>query len=271
MDHKFKSDPYNISNKEITKTEVLNILKSLNIQDYKINDLKLFQQAFVHTSYCEMKDYEEYNQPPNCLPLYKKSYETLEFLGDSFLGCVVTKYLYNRYVPHHNKDEGFMTKLKIRLVCGEQLAFLSTRLNLQKYLVISKHIDDTYSGRENEHILEDIYEAFIGALYLDSKDYNLIETFIISVIEKFVDISDIILNDNNFKDQLLRYFQHNFKTHPTYETTKNEGDNTFECKLFKKNKGSDNSYICSGYGNTKKKSEQEASKKALIQYRVISE
>jgi len=270
MDTKFKSNPYNFSNIEITQNDILNILSSLNIQDYKITNLALFQQAFVHTSYCEMKDYEEYSKPTNCGSLYHKSYETLEFLGDSFLGCIVTNYLYNRYVNKHNKDEGFLTKLKIRYVCGEQLGFLSKRLNFNKFMIISKHIEDNCSGRDNIHILEDIYEAFIGALYLDSNDYNLIETFIISSIEKYIDISDVILNDNNFKDQLLRYFQHNFKVHPQYETNKIEETNNFECKIFRKEEG-EKIYVKSGIGNTKKKAEQNASKNSLIFYRVISE
>ena len=116
MDTKFKSDPYNFSNREITHSDILNILSKLNIQDYTIQDLSIFQQAFVHTSYCHMKDYEEYTQPNNCLSLYNKSYETLEFLGDSILGSVITNYLYQRFVNNHNQEEGFLTKLKIRFV-----------------------------------------------------------------------------------------------------------------------------------------------------------
>jgi len=272
MDNKFKSDPYNFSNKEITSSNILNILKTLNIQDYKINDLSLFQKAFVHTSYCEMKDYGEYTRPNNCLSLFKESYETLEFLGDSFLGCIVTNYLYNRFGTKHNKDEGFLTKLKIRLVCGEQLAFLSKKINLQDFMIISKHIEENCSGRENEHILEDIYEAFIGALYLDSQDYSIVEKFVISSIEKFVDISDIILNDNNYKDQLLRYFQHNFSVHPRYETIKAESENNFKSTIYKLSENDPVGIIIStGYGQTKKKAEQDGARNALIHYRVISE
>ena len=62
-------------------------------------------------------------------------------------------------------------------------------MGLDKYLIISKHIDDNCSGRENTHILEDIYEAFIGALYLDSGDFNIVEKFIIQSIETYIDFS----------------------------------------------------------------------------------
>ena len=216
-----------------------------------------------------MKDYAEYKKPDNCISLFDKSYETLEFLGDSFLGCIITKYLYNRYVNSHNKDEGFLTKLKIRFVCGETLAFLSKSLGFDKYMIISKHIEDNCNGRENIHILEDIYEAFLGALYLDSNDFKLIELFVIQSIEKYIDISDIILNDNNFKDQILRYFQHNYKTYPKYVTTKKD-NNLFHCDIFREEE-TNQLFISSGEGKTKKKAEQNASKNALIHYRIMSE
>jgi len=267
MDNRFKSDPYNNINKLITSDEVLNILNKHDIQDYHIKDLSLFQKAFVHSSYCEMKDYEEYTKSDNCLSLFKGSYETLEFLGDSFLGCIVSNYLYSRYVNEHFKDEGFLTKLKIRLVCGEQLAHLSKCMNFQEYMIISKHIEDNCNGRENEHILEDVFEAFIGALYYDSRDYNLIEKFIITIIQNYVDISDLIQNDNNYKDQILRYFQKNFSIQAKYETVKNEETNNFISFITLPNE--ENKKI-KGSGNTKKKAEQDVSKNTLIYYRVIS-
>ena len=130
METKFKADPYNFSNFLIQENDILNIMKSLNIQDFKINNLSFYQQAFTHKSYTQLKDYEEYERPNNCLPLYKLSYETMEFLGDSFLGNSIATYLYQRYVNYYNIDEGFLTKLKIRFVCGEQLAYLSNSLNL---------------------------------------------------------------------------------------------------------------------------------------------
>ena len=116
MDNKFKSNPFNSSNVKISENDILNILRNHDIQDYTIKNLSLFQKAFVHTSYCKLKDYEEYENKDNSLNLFDESYETLEFLGDSLLGSCVTKYLYNRYVNCHKKDEGFLTKLKIRLI-----------------------------------------------------------------------------------------------------------------------------------------------------------
>ena len=265
-ENKFKADPYNPNNKLITSNDIVNIMKLLNIHDLTISNLDLYQRAFIHKSYCEMKDYEEYKKPNNCLELFQISYETLEFIGDSFLGNIIANYLYQRYFINHYQDEGFLTKLKIRFVCGEQLAYLSQKLNLGQFMIISKHIEDNCDGRNNIHILEDIFEAFLGALYSDTNNFKLVEKFIIQSIEKYIDFSDLILKDNNYKDQILRYFQHNYKIHPTYKTQKNDGSNNYQCQLFK-----DDEYIETGYGSSKKKSEQDASKKALIKFCVISE
>tara|TARA_B100000674_G_scaffold97694_1_gene70467 strand:+ start:7580 stop:8383 length:804 start_codon:yes stop_codon:yes gene_type:complete len=262
---KFKANPYNNNNILVTQDDILNIMKTLNIHDFKCNNLTLYQRAFVHKSYTRLKDYEEFNNDNNCIELFDISYETLEFVGDAFLGNIIANYLYHRYFHNHKMDEGFLTKLKIRFVCGEQLAYLSKCLGFDKYMIISKHIEENCEGRRNTNILEDIFEAFLGAIYEDKKDFKLVEKFIINVIEKYVDFSETILYDNNYKDQILRYFQHNYQLYPTYKTEKNE-NNKYECKLYKGEE-----YIVSGYGNSKKKSEQDASKRALIKYHVLSE
>jgi len=265
-DNKDKSDPYNLNNVLLTETDIFNILKTLNIPDIKINNLALYQRAFIHKSYCEMKEYEEYDKPDKAIPLFNVSYETLEFIGDSFLGNIIANYLYQRYFISHNQDEGFLTKLKIRFVCGTQLTYLSKCMGFDKYMIISNSIEESCEDRNHEKILEDIFEAFLGALYQDSNDFKLVETFIINCIEKHVDFSETILKDNNYKDQILRYFQHNYKVFPTYCSEKKEGDNIYICKIYKGKE-----HIETGEGLSKKKSEQDASRLALIKFCVISE
>ena len=88
---KFKANPYNLNNRLITLSDIANIMKKLNINDFYTNNLKSYQTAFIHKSYCMLKDYEEYEYPgEDYLPLQKDSYETIEFLGDSILGSVVS-------------------------------------------------------------------------------------------------------------------------------------------------------------------------------------
>ena len=261
---KFKSNPYNSLNKFITTKEVYDIMKNMNIADFKLNDINLYQRAYIHKSYCFMKDYEEYTNDINALPLQEISYEKMEFLGDSVLGYITCDYLFQRYTHIYNQDEEFLTKMKNRLVCGEMLAKLANSLNFNKHLIISKHIDENCNGRNNKNILEDSFEAFIGALYLDTNDIFLVKKFLINVYEKYVDFSDLILNDNNYKDQLQRYLQNRFKEYPKYNITEINGGK-FSCQVIKKDE-----CISEGIGETKKKAEQNGAKNALIFYGVLN-
>ncbi len=262
---KFNADPYNNQNVLISYEEICHIFEKVNMKDFKPNNIYYYQTAFKHKSYCFMKDYEEYTKPDNCLSLQEESYERNEYLGDSLLGCMTAEYLFRRFPT---EDEGFLTKIKTRIVNGEQLAHLAGCLGFNKHLIISKHIQDNCDGRNNIHILEDSLESFIGALYLDTNDFILVQTFVINLIEEFLDIPQIVMTDTNYKDQILRYFGHNFKESPKYEHIINE-ENTnkeFQCKLLH-----NTCCICIGTGKTKKKAEQDAAYKALIHYNVITE
>lgn len=266
-DSKFKANPYNYNNSYITETDVINIMKSLNITDFKPNNIDFYKTAFIHKSYCKLKDYEEYEYPGvPCMPLQDESYEKIEFLGDAILGSIVSSYLYQRFYEIHNQNEGFLTKLKIRIICGENLCKLSKHLQFGKHLILSKHVEETCGGKENSNILEDVFEAYIGALYLDH-GYDMAEKFVLSVVEKYVDFTDMLMNDTNYKDQICRYFQRisddNIK--PVYKHNKCEESGLFICDLYYKDK-----LIVKGEGISKKKSEQDVSKKALKHFNVIT-
>ena len=267
-----KINPFNNKNKLINKNDIQNILKKYNIFQ-NINSLAIYQQAFVHKSY-EKQNLEENvlkdrdlvlsEKLDGVVDLQPKSYETLEFLGDAIIELVITAYLFERY---NNQNEHFLSKLRIALVKGTTLAFLSKVIGLNKFLLISKTLEEKENARQKDSILEDIFEAFIGALYLDSGDYKLLEKFIISVIHNFVDISELIQNDNNYKDQILRYFQKNFSIQPKYETSKRDEQNDFISFIDLPN----GEIKIQGLGNTKKRAEQDVARNTLIHYRVVSQ
>ena len=91
---------------------------------------------------------------------------------------------------------------------------------------------------------------------------KIIAIVIIIIIEELIDFTDLIINDTNYKDQILRYCQHNFKVNPNYEHIRKE-NNTFYCNLLV------NDITITGEGVTKKKAEQDASKKTLQYYNVL--
>ena len=265
MDKKFSADPYNKNNKLINAQDIIDIMNSLNINDFKINDISIYQVSLIHKSYIISQDYKQYKNKNNSLELQNKSYETLEFLGDSILGSIVSSYLYRRYHDIHNQNEGFLTKMKNNIVNGESLAKLSHDLQLNKYMIISKYIEEECNGRNNHNILEDIFEALVGAIYLDN-DYIMAEKFILNVIEKYIDFGELIITDKNYKDQLLRYFQNNYKESPKYTNTFNEKEKTYTSRL--KNNKLDIDII--GIGNNKKKAEQEVARNILIQFGLLN-
>ena len=117
----------------------------------KIKNLDLYQRAFTHKS--ALKEYEQFTE----------SFETLEFIGDSVLGFVITKFLFDRY---ESKQEGFLTKARTKLVRGETLAKIANTLNLNE-LVIMDEKGMRNRWNNNPKILEDVFEALIGAIYMD--------------------------------------------------------------------------------------------------------
>ena len=261
-----KVNPYNQHNKLINQNDIVNIMETLNINDLKINDILLYQRSFVHKSYCiELYKDTDFKNIDNSLELQDISYETMEFLGDSILGSVVCSYLYKRFYKIYGQNEGFLTYLKNRIVCGESLAHLSNRLGFNRYLIISKHIEDNCDGRNNKNILEDVFEAFIGAIYLDN-DYETIKRILLIIIEKYIDFTDIIVKNNNYKEQIIKYLQHNYKENPKFKVNIDENDdNIYNCIMIFKEQ-----IISKGIGKSKKKAEQDSAKNGLIHFNVLT-
>lgn len=262
-----KVNPYNKSNKLIRENDIINIMETFNINDFKINNILLYQRSFIHKSYCiDLYKDTDFKNIDNSLSLQEISYETMEFLGDSILGSVVSSYLYERFYKIYNQNEGFLTYLKNRIVCGECLAHLSNKLNFNKFIVISKHIEDNCDGRNNKNILEDVFEAFIGAIFLDN-NYEFTKNFLLTIIEKYIDFTDIIIKNNNFKEQIIKYLQHNYKENPVFKVTSDENnDKIYNCILYFKNE-----IISNGTGKSKKKAEQESAKNGLIHFKVLTD
>ena len=125
-------NPFNTKNRMFTHEDIHTILNS----NYEIKDLNIFQNAMVHSSYVRRLEYttpqgditELAPKPNNCLDLFPESYERLEHLGDSVLGCCVATYLSKRFPT---QQEGFLTNLRKELVCNSMLGTLAIQLKLK--------------------------------------------------------------------------------------------------------------------------------------------
>jgi len=271
--------PYNNKNILINDDDVNKILRTFGIK-FKCLNIDIYRKAFVHKSYITRKN-DNYitgnkNCPDDCLPLQEESYERFEFLGDSVLSTTVANYLYIRY-PGQN--EGFLTKMRSKLVNGHMLGNLCRKVGLNKWVIISKQIEEN-NGRDNYKILEDIFEAFICAIFIDFNTkkmklktfesgigFQISEKWIINVLEDKLDFAELIKQNKNYKDQLIKYFQHNYITLPTFCETNIEIKNNK--KLFTIIVKNDNQVLGTGQSDTKKGAEQVASEKALKYLNVI--
>ena len=111
--------------------------------------------------------------------LQDKSYEVLEYLGDAVIHAVLAEYLFRRYP---NADQGFLTTLRTRIEKGETLNKFSRKLQFDKYAIISRNIELSGGRDNNVNIMEDIFEAFIGALKLET-NFETCQKFIINLID----------------------------------------------------------------------------------------
>jgi len=230
-------DPYNPLNKPINDFGIQQFLKTYGL-DVEINNFELYKRAFIHRSYIKRPNLEnEQNniiiapKPDDCLPLYTKSNERLEFVGDGVLECITKYYLYRRF-PKEN--EGFMTEKKIALVKNEAIGKIAYEMGLHKWFILSKHAESKQT-RTNLKKLGCLFESFIGALFLDCnkikvndedgwfKDvfvtgpgFQLVQIFVENVFEKHVDWINLIKNDDNFKNILQVKIQKEFKVTPHY-------------------------------------------------------
>ena len=278
-------NPYNFNNKLITENDIQKILKKYDIND-NIHSKKFYQMAFIHSSYTKKAPSEIgenvvlASKPEGALELMDDDYERLEFLGDAVVSVVVAKYLYERF-PDEN--EGFLTKMRTKLVNGEMLGFLASKLGFGEFAIMSRHIEDKCKGRTSQHILEDMFEGFVGAMFLDFNEidnYNLLdnfysgigfqicEKFIMHVIEEHVDFSELILKQSNYKEMLNKYFSDTYNSSINFSDPNVEGG--LNDRLYTVNVLDDeNKIMGTGVGKSKKKAEQYACKDTLKNLKII--
>jgi dsRNA-specific ribonuclease len=230
-------NPYNPLNSKITLNQIQCILTKYGIPP-TVDNISLYERAFVHRSYTKRPNFENIQQnitivekPQDCMPLSSKSNERLEFLGDGVLECV-TKYLLYRRFP--KADEGFMTEKKIAIVKNEAIGKIALEMGLHKWLILSKHAEEK-KIRTNLKKLGCLFEAFIGALFLDFnkvtvKDedkyfetffvtgpgFQMAQKFIENVFDHHIDWTALIQNDDNYKNILQVKIQKAFKVTPIY-------------------------------------------------------
>lgn len=279
--------PYNPNNVLLQNEDLRTLFDTHGLEGVQFHNINLYRNAFVHRSYCTMKnhDFDSGNTrcPAGCLPLQEMSYERLEFLGDAILGHIVAHYLMVRFP---DQDEGFLSKMRTKIVNGKMLGHLAQLVGFPKFVILSKQIEDI-SGRKNYKIMEDVFEAFIGAIMMDfqgdddvmiypsgtpqidvpfqGSGYFVAQQWIVNIIETYIDFSELIQSKTNFKDMLVRFMQHTFQDAPRFfEVSIDMKQNTKVFTYCVKNKSG--AVLGTAQGNSKKEAENMAAKIALQYY-----
>lgn len=215
-----------------------------NILGFKPKQIKYYQKAFTHRS---MNTKDSKGNPFN--------YERLEFLGDAMLSSVIASHLYLE-VP--SGDEGYLTKMRSKIVSREHLNELGKDLKLINF--VKSKISPGHFG---ENIHGNLFEALVGAIFLD-KGYKYCEKFIYKrVITPYVDIETLEGKVISYKSLLIEWCQKEKKTfgYNVYEDTGNDEVRHFSVKL-----SIDEKVIAKARATSKKKAEEKASKRAFFAY-----
>ena len=226
---------------EEDKALYIELKELLNFSPRNINK---YRKAFTHRSVQKLDDK---GNPIN--------YERLEFLGDSILGSVIAAYLYKK-VP--TGTEGYLTQMRSKIVSREHLNELGKDLNLIRF--INSNVDEANVG---DNIHGNIFEALVGAIYLD-KGYNFSQKFIFdNVIVPYVDIEKLEGKITSYKGLIIEWCQKQKKKYKfdTYEDTGNEPIKHFSVKV-----SIDGEHVAKGRATSKKKAEEQASKRVYYAF-----
>ena len=217
-------------------------MELIKILEFKPKEIRFYKKAFTHRS-MNIKD-----SKGNAI-----NYERLEFLGDAMLSAVIASHLYLE-VPAG--DEGYLTKMRSKVVSREHLNELGKDLNLIS-LVESK----IPAGQFGDNIHGNLFEALVGAIFLD-KGYKYCEKFIYKrVIMPYVDIETLEGKVISYKSLLIEWCQKEKRTfgYNVYEDTGNDEVRHFSVKL-----SIDEKVVSKARATSKKKAEEKASKRAFF-------
>lgn len=193
-----------------------NLLDLEHKLNYYFNDRNLLKNALLHKSFGnENKKYKNINN------------ERLELLGDAVLGLIVAEYLYNNY---KKANEGTIAKMKSMIVSEPILAKISRKIGAGNFLLLSKG-EELTGGRDRDSILGDLFEAMLGAIYLDS-GFSEAKFFALTHLKDYIEHIEENEDIMDFKTLLQEYSQKNFKLIPKYTLIAEKGpDHMKEFKM----------------------------------------
>ncbi len=231
----------------LDKREFASRLKDL--LGFRTRNLRLYEVAFIHRS-------ASYTLPDG----KRINNERLEFLGDAILDAILSDYLFGKF-PGAN--EGFMTKIRSRIVNREILNQLALSMGIDKILV-----SNIGPGQVTRNLFGDALEALIGALFLDKGFRKTKELFITKVLNSYLDLDSIVNKDSDYKSLVFEWVQ---KHKSNLSFSYNEDyDSGMRKSVFSTTLKINGKIYGTGQGATKKEAEQEAAGQAMTKLKETS-
>lgn len=212
--------------------------------------MNLLENALTHSSYA------------NELQKDKPDNERLEFLGDAVLELLVSEYIYKNF---SDLSEGEMTKLRANIVCEQSLSQLASNLGLGELLILGKG-EDSSGGRKRDSILADLFEAVLGAVFLDG-GFEKAKTYLISLLGDTIHEMRDKIKTSDCKTTLQEYVQKTSKEPLEYKIVDEKGPD--HEKLFFSEVKHRGKVLGRGTGRTKKEAEQNAAMSALKKIGIL--
>lgn len=223
------------------------IKKLENLLGFEIDaeDRGIYLRALRHRSIIDGKKVQAH-----------ETYERLEFLGDAVLDLIVTEILFDKY-PLAN--EGFLTKLRAKVVRGKTLAKIASQMRINDVMEIGERASG--QGIEvSKSVLADLFESVVAAIYL-TKGYEFTFLFTEQLLKKHIDLRLLEIKADNFKSSLMEYLQSYNEPLPEYRIIAEDGpahDKTFTVAVYISGE-----LMAEGKGKSKKDAEQIAAERAL--------
>lgn len=224
----------------------LNRLQDLIGSPINPNEETTFLRALRHRSLTDVKSFHSH-----------ETYERLEFLGDAVLELIVSELIYEIYPE---EDEGFLTKLRAKIVRGKTLANLGERLGLDELAEISSSAAKMGRRHLSQGILADLFESLVAALYL-TKGFETTRLFVREAVQKNLDVSQLSKRIDNFKSLLMEHLQAGQRPLPVYRVIRESGPD--HQKIFTIGVYLEGELMGKASGKSKKEAEQRAAKVAL--------
>ncbi|AHV97310.1 ribonuclease III [Paenibacillus sabinae] len=223
-------------------------LKQLQSQLHiQFHDSQLLKQAFTHASYVNEHRFNQHQDN-----------ERLEFLGDAVLELTVSEYLYN-LLP--DRPEGELTKLRAAIVCEPSLVKFAENLGFGRYVLLGKG-EELTGGRTRPALLADVFESFIGALFLD-QGLETVRRFLAEYVLPLVETDGkLLLGVNDFKTELQELIQHHGMGTLEYRIIEERGP--AHEREFVSEVSMTSRTLGRGSGRSKKEAEQQAAAAALL-------